>query len=290
MCPSVSMMSVVGGLCVLLAAVSVGGENKLYKKVGDEVVLQPGITSAPTSSIVWKQGSDIAMDWYQATGAEGFRQFKVRGRLNNKTGEMTITGLTRADSGLYKAEINDGSGPVTHLFVISPVPTPTAVLKTCDNPVTKCFLSCDGNTTDTEPFTYKWKADDTVLPDSSKEIHIMENGSSIKEFSCELENPVSRESSQPIPSPFMPEPDIPSPVEGLKISTGLTVFISLLTAVVLLVLIHKLKSGKWFFQKESMPWEADFWRKDERQPRDAAESNGAARQEKEQTDEETPMT
>lgn len=283
------MMSLVGWLCVLLLSVS-AQSGPLYKKVGDEVVLQPGTPSAPVKSILWKVGPHLAMQW-EGQDTESYRQFQDRGRLNNKTGELTIIRLTLADSGTYTAEIDNVVGPPIHLLVISPVPTPT-VTKTCNDEKTSCILSCDGNTINAEPFTYKWKSDDKVLTDSSKEQRITKEGdSSIKEFSCLLENPVSVESSQPIPNPLTAETETPEEsAESLKISTGLTVFISLLTAVVLLVLIHRWKAGMWFFQKESMPWEADFWTKDERQPRDAAESNGTtALQAKEQTEEETPM-
>ncbi|XP_035533745.1 uncharacterized protein LOC118340009 [Morone saxatilis] len=292
MWPSViSMMTVVSCLCVLLAAVFANFETTVYKKVGDEVVLSPGTTTVPTS-ILWKKQPDIAMDWDGGI-VDSYREFKVRGRLNISNGEMTITRLTREDSGYYVPEINSVVSSATLLIIISPVPTPT-VIKSCDSE-SRCTLTCDGNTRDAGPVTYKWKLDDKLLT-GSKEQHIAkEDNSSITEFSCELENPVSRESSQPIPNPFGPtiEADTPDGIipGNLKISTGLTVFITMLTAVVLLVVIHRWIGGMWFFQKESMPWEADFWRKQERAPRDAAESNGiSARSEKEQMDEETPMT
>ncbi|XP_041822255.1 T-cell surface antigen CD2-like [Chelmon rostratus] len=291
--PSVtSRMVVVVWVCVLLPAVSAVSEITLYRKVGDEVVLQPGtapVTGAITS-IMWKDGPNIATEW-DGMDLDLYRQFKERGSLNIANGEMTITGLTRDDSGLYTPEINlIPLGPI-RLIVISPVSAPT-VIQSCDDEKTSCILTCDGNTTDAEPVTYKWKADDKVLTDSSKEHHIIkENSSSVNEFSCELENPVSRESSQPLHNPFITTTDSTEPAGHLKISAGLTVFISLLAAVLLLVFIHRWKAGAWFFQKESMPWEAGFWSKHERPPREAADSNGAAaHQEKEQIDEETRMT
>ncbi len=59
--------------------------------------------------------------------------------------------------------------PVT--ITTAPVPTPT-VLKSCDDQETSCVLTCDGNTTDAEPVTYKWRSDNTVSTDSTKEHHI----------------------------------------------------------------------------------------------------------------------
>lgn len=288
MWPSVTSMIVVAGwVCVCPAAVSA---DTVYKRVGDEVVLQSGAAANSFPSIIWKHGADIAME-FDGTDVDGYRQFLERGSLDESNGGMTIKGLTPDDSGWYTPEINNVIGNRTLLAVIYPVPTPT-VLKSCDNETTSCTLTCDGNTTGAEPVIYNWKLDDKVLTDSSKECRITkEDSSSINKFSCELENPVSQESSQPIHNPFTTTAPEKTDPGNLKISTGLTVFISLLAAVLLLVLIHRWKAGMWFYQKESMPWEADFWRKHERPRREAAESNGTtAHQEKEQTDEETLMT
>lgn len=35
-----------------------------FKKVGDKVVLSPGSVSDPITSITWKHGPDIAVEWY----------------------------------------------------------------------------------------------------------------------------------------------------------------------------------------------------------------------------------
>lgn len=285
------VMTVAGWVCVFLAAVSADSETTVYKKVGDEVVLQPGTPSVTgtITSITWKDGLNIAIEW-EGAEIDRYRQFEERGSLNISSGEMIITGLTRDDSGLYSPEINSVFGTPTRLIVISPVPTPT-VKKTCNVEETSCTFTCDGNTTDAEPVTYKWMSGDKVLTDSSKEQRITkEDSSSIEEFTCVLENPVSRASSQPIPNPFVTTPESPEP-GNLKISAGLTVFITLLAVVLLLVFIHRWKAGMWFFQKESMPWEAGFWSNQERPRRDAAESNGThAHQDREQTEEETPLS
>lgn len=109
----------------------------------------------------------------------------------------------------------------------------------------------------------------------------------IKDFICELANPVSQEMSDPAFNPFYKGAET---TDGVKISTGVTVFICLLSAVLVLVFIHRWKAGAWFFQKESLPYEADFWRKQDRQPRDTVESNGTtSHQEPEHTDEDSPM-
>lgn len=282
-----------GWLCVLSTALSAGSvlaETTIYAKVGDEVDLRPDTHSVTNTikSVLWKAGSDMAMLW-DGTEIVSFRHFQGRCHLNTSTGMMTITRLTLNDSGVYTPEINDVVSTPIHLIVISAVPVPT-VLTSCDEELTKCTLTCDGQTTGAEEVTYRWKSDDTVVTDAVKKEYVIfkENSSGIKKFSCDLENQVSNESSQPISNPFIPNP---APVEQLKISTGLTVFISLLAAVLLLGIFHRLKAGMWFYEKASMPWEADFWRKQERPARDAAVSNGTtAHGEKEQSDEETAMT
>ncbi|XP_037618316.1 T-lymphocyte surface antigen Ly-9-like isoform X2 [Sebastes umbrosus] len=279
MCPSGT--SITGWLCVLLAVVSADPVKKVYKKVGDKIVLKPD-TVPVKIPIIWKEGNNIAMQW-EGMETDSYRQFLVRGSLNTSSGEMTITGLTRNDSGLYTPEINDVVQNTTHLIVISPVPKPT-VSESCDDEKTSCTLTCDGDTTDAEPVTYRWKSGDTVTA-STKEHRITKNdSSSISEFICELENPVSQESSLPVPNRLTTAPG-----GKLNISMGVTVFIGLLIVVMLLVSLHRWSTGMWFFQKTSMPWEADFWRRHERPQTEAAESNGTNAQELEQTDEETPM-
>ncbi|XP_019746810.1 carcinoembryonic antigen-related cell adhesion molecule 21 [Hippocampus comes] len=260
--------------------------TKVYKKVGDDVVLRPDAVpdTSPLTSILWKHGYDIAIQW-DTEGVEAFRQFKDRATLNNVNGELTIMGLTQNDSGTYTPEINFVSATQTHLAVILPVPQPT-VLTSCDDERTICTLTCAGNTTGAKPVTYTWKFGDSVETNSSMKHIIQKDTSSAGEFMCELQNPVSIKSSLSTRSPFFTESEA-----GLKVNTGLTVFICLLTVVVVLVLFHKFRTGMWFFQKAFMPWEADFWRKEERQYGDANESNGTTTHpEKAQAGEETPMT
>lgn len=284
MWPSETAMVLAGWLCVFLAAVSAQSGIEIYKKVGNDVVLKSG-QSGTITNIMWKHGQNIAVQW-DGSEVDRYRQFKERGSLNISTGDLTITGLTENDSGLYTPEINNMLKTATRLIIISPVPKP-GVSKSCDNEMTSCTLSCDGDTTGAEPATYSWKSDDKVLGSSKEQQITKDSSSSVTEFSCELLNPVSKESSAPLSNPFI---IIDPPAGNLNISTGVTVFISLLIAVLLLVAIHRCKAGMWFFEKSSMPWTADFWRKNESSSRDAAEYNGMTFQGKGEADEETPMT
>ncbi|XP_008302703.1 uncharacterized protein LOC103374397 [Stegastes partitus] len=286
MWPPLTSTSWPGCLCLFAAALAAASETTVYGKLGGEVELRPNAGSGTIKSVLWKSGSDMAIEWYGAE-VDSYRQFKERGHLNTSTGVMTITGLLLNDSGVYTPEINNVEGSTVRLVVMSAVPVPTVSLS-CEEGKIRCTLSCDGH--GTEPVTYAWTADDTVVTNSvTKEFIIdKEISANIKEFSCVLSNAVSHETSQPISNPF--DTDAPTEEGQLKISAGVTVFICLLVAVLLLGVVHRLKAGMWFFEKASMPWEADFWRKQERSARDAAESNGTTHSDqKGQSDEETPM-
>ncbi|CAB1414767.1 unnamed protein product [Pleuronectes platessa] len=253
-------------LAALLALVSSQAEMKLQKKMALNIGVQ------------WET-ADPEVTYY--------RHFKGRTSLNTSTGAMTIRGLNRNDSKLYTPEINSIETTPTLLTVLAPVPVPK-VTASCNEEKSSCTLTCDGNLTDVELVIYNWKSDDVSLRNSSKDHHVeKEESLSVKEFSCQLENPVSLESSEGIANPFITDT---TPERKVNINTGLMVFLSLLGAVVLLAVIHRWRAGMWFFQKESMPWEADFWSKDERGSRDAETNGTTTRRERGGDDEETAMT
>ncbi|XP_037102217.1 carcinoembryonic antigen-related cell adhesion molecule 1-like isoform X2 [Syngnathus acus] len=260
--------------------------NTVYGKLGDEVVLRPdaGLPTGPLTSILWKHGNDIAIEW-DPNGVEAYRQFKHRTTLNNVSGELTITALTQNDSGIYTPEINSALKTPIHLAVILSVPEPT-ILTSCDAEKTVCTLTCAGDTTGAEPVNYTWMIGHSSKTYTSREIIIKKDTPNEDEFKCQLQNPVSKKSSLSTRNPFLTAEH----QGGLKVNIGLTLAICLLTAIVVLVLIHKCKTGMWFFQKASMPWQADFWRKEERTRREANESNGTSTREKAQGEEAAPMT
>ncbi|KAF3688502.1 hypothetical protein EXN66_Car004174 [Channa argus] len=281
-----SLMALMAGCCFVSLAPA-ASEIVVYGKVGDKVVLKPRGVPKNITSITWKDDPNIAMDW-EGGEVDSKRQFKERGHLNTSTGEMTLTGLIVNDSLLYRVEINGQElTPPIRLIVLYPVPVPT-VTTSCEDDNISCILMCDGNTTGAEPVTYSWKSDDTVLSNVSKE-HIVtkEEGSRIKMFSCELMNNVSRRNSEPIASPFWIQNNN-TPQILPKIVTGITVFFSLLVAVVLLVVIHRCKAGVWFYEKGSMPWEADFWTNEEKKA--ATSDNNTTRQPLKEEVAETQMT
>ncbi|XP_078147198.1 uncharacterized protein LOC144543022 [Centroberyx gerrardi] len=248
MSPSVTLIE----LCVcLLAAVSADSQEPLYKKVGDSVVLSPDLSSVtgPITSILWKHGSDLAMEW-DGKEVVSYRQFKDRGDLDIPTGELTITGLTREDSGLYTAEINYKVTSQTQLRVISPVPKPI-VFTWCDAELTFCLLSCDGDTREAEPVSYSWKKGDTIKIELPKQHKITkEKDFSDTLFSCMLENPVNVESSKPIRNPLIHKSEgeqklkeeissLTSVSIGLGVVLGLIILLQILCCGAGVILIWK---------------------------------------------------
>uniref|UniRef100_A0A4W6DM52 Ig-like domain-containing protein n=1 Tax=Lates calcarifer TaxID=8187 RepID=A0A4W6DM52_LATCA len=147
-------------------------DTPVYEKVGGTAVLSPGSVTGPITNIMWKHDTDIAMGWFDGE-TEAYRQFKERGSLNASTGNLTITRLTRNDSGIYTSEINNKITSKTQLRVISPVSKPTISVQ-CDDQRTHCNWTCAGATEDAEPITYNWVAFDATENIVTKERTITE--------------------------------------------------------------------------------------------------------------------
>uniref|UniRef100_I3K329 CD48 antigen n=1 Tax=Oreochromis niloticus TaxID=8128 RepID=I3K329_ORENI len=191
------------GLRILLLSVELVLSDT-FKKVGDKVFLSPGSVSDRITSITWKHGPDIAVEWYGGDIVP-YRDFRGRCEVSTSTGALTLSNLTVKDSGIYTAEIDNRHMSPTKITVISAVPKPT-VSKLCNPEMTICTLTCEASITDdTKPVTYSWMIGDsqTAQP-SSNQLRIAKNGTewSGKPISCQLENPVSSEHSDDIIIPF----------------------------------------------------------------------------------------
>ncbi|XP_049919418.1 uncharacterized protein LOC126401905 [Epinephelus moara] len=224
----------------------------IYKAVGDKVVLTPSPSavklSDPITNITWKHGPNIAVEWY---GDRNFTYhlFEGRSMLNSSTGALTITGLTRNDSGNFTPEINGQVTKATLLHVISPVPKPT-VSTWCDTEMTYCVFTCEGNTTETEPFTYGWSASDMVWLPSSKTHKVTEEETE-PTFCCMLENPVSFKYSEYVRNPFFF--DQSSLILAIFIMS--IVVILLLVALLVVYICRKVREAKGAPQETSaMMW------------------------------------
>uniref|UniRef100_A0A8C7ZX37 Ig-like domain-containing protein n=1 Tax=Oryzias sinensis TaxID=183150 RepID=A0A8C7ZX37_9TELE len=253
------------------AVLPAGGE--IYVQEGGEVELKPEGAPPTITIISWKFELDLAAEWDGVT-VDYYRHFKGRTQLNTSTGAMVLRSLNRTDSGKYTPEINNRALDPVQLSVIAAVPVPF-INASCNEERTLCTMTCEADTTGAEPATLVWKADGREVQ-RSRTLQIQKNDSSVKEFLCELRNPVSQE-SRSSPNPFSSSPtEAPGAAGSLNIPTGVTVFVVLLVLVLLLGVLHRLRTGSWFFQKDSMPWEADFWRRNGSPERTSVPTDDAA--------------
>ncbi|XP_034030257.1 carcinoembryonic antigen-related cell adhesion molecule 21-like isoform X2 [Thalassophryne amazonica] len=224
-------------VCCLCVNVAVSDVIEYTKMIGDKVVLSPGAVSvtAKITRILWKHGSDMAVDWDGLGDVDAYRQFRERGSLNLVNGELTITGLSPEDNGEYTPEINGQIFSPVHLKVFSRVPKPV-ISVICNDDHTSCSLKCIKNGTYTGPLVYNWKIGDQVKKNLAQVLNVTEEDIGRHEFSCELENPVSRESSDPV--------RIATIKSNVNIHRGIIVFIALLTAVAAVIGIHRWKTGE----------------------------------------------
>uniref|UniRef100_A0A3P9QGV1 Ig-like domain-containing protein n=1 Tax=Poecilia reticulata TaxID=8081 RepID=A0A3P9QGV1_POERE len=176
-----------------------GFADPTYGKVGDSVVLDPGRTSGPITSVTWKHRTDLALEWIEGE-LTYYRTFKDRCELDNTTGSFTIRNLTLQDSGEYTPEINNIVLGKKELKVIKPVPKPTVSVD-CNNEKTVCDLTCEANiTSEFGSVIYKWKTGDTELSNNKKLSVTPKNEES--SFFCMLINPVNNSTSDEFPNPF----------------------------------------------------------------------------------------
>uniref|UniRef100_A0AAV2LAE1 Ig-like domain-containing protein n=1 Tax=Knipowitschia caucasica TaxID=637954 RepID=A0AAV2LAE1_KNICA len=234
-------------------------QTVINAKTGDAVVLKPpGPPTFPITMILWKHNKNLAVEWEEASSdIDKYEPFKDNTSLNISTGELTLT-VSDQFAGEYAVEINSFLLPGSITLTILPrVPKPH-ISVSCNEEKTKCTLICEGDVTAMTPEpAYKWKFNNEEQEHPLKSLDITPDNTA-PEFICELENPVSQESSEPFANPFTS----PSPVGGgPKIMNALLVALCLLAVVIIAVVVHRFKSGMWFFQKDSMPWEADFWQK-----------------------------
>uniref|UniRef100_A0A4W5Q131 Ig-like domain-containing protein n=1 Tax=Hucho hucho TaxID=62062 RepID=A0A4W5Q131_9TELE len=155
----------------------------------------------------------------------------------------------KTDSGVYSVEFNGKPLKTFTLSVIKVVPKP-AITSSCNPDKTSCTLTCEGNTTDAEPVTYRWKLGEGAWEVSGQQKIVSRNDNTNISYTCQLKNPVSEASED-----F--DKDLFGPDGWLTKARlfGISVFVLAVAGVLLFILGHRAKTGVCFYEKESMPWE-----------------------------------
>ncbi|KAK6325430.1 hypothetical protein J4Q44_G00047720 [Coregonus suidteri] len=228
-------------LCLARTVVS----EDLYHKVGGELVLKPDKSTVPgpNPSILWKHGKNKVAEWDKDFGGlDIYASFKGRTTLNQATGELRISDLTKTDSGVYSVEFNSKLLDKTYkLSVIKAVPKPT-ITSSCNSNKTSCTLTCEGDTTDAEPVTYSWKVGEGAWEVLDKQMNVFKsdtgNSNNGYKYICKLNNAVSGEGevSEPVEHVFGPEPS-----EVGAVVAGVVVVILVLVAIIIGMLVWKKK-------------------------------------------------
>ncbi|XP_051982201.1 uncharacterized protein LOC127643460 isoform X16 [Xyrauchen texanus] len=202
------------------------------RAVGDDVTFRPDNIPSPTTSILWKHTDNDGImvkviEWEPVDGVDVPNpKFKDIATLDEKTGEITLTGLKLHHSGVYSIEINskEQQNKFT-LTVMEPVPKPEIRRETSSNHDAK-YLICDGDAT----IIWKNSAGETLSgtpisgPPKGESITVNNTRNRDNYYTCTLKNDVSEKTSDRVY-----EKDLftdPGP------STGLIVFL-----VIFLVLL-----------------------------------------------------
>uniref|UniRef100_A0A4W5JTE8 Ig-like domain-containing protein n=1 Tax=Hucho hucho TaxID=62062 RepID=A0A4W5JTE8_9TELE len=175
-------------------------------------------------SILWKHGKNKVAEWDKDFGGlDIYAAFINRTTLNQTTGELRITGLTKTDSGVYSVEFNSKLLDKTYTrFVIKAVPKPT-ITSSCNPDKTSCILTCEGDTTDAQPITYSWNVGEGAWAALDKQLNVFKSdtGKSTNSYKyiCKINNTVSEEVSEPVGEVFVFERSYIGAVVALVILT-----------------------------------------------------------------------
>ncbi|XP_028810819.1 uncharacterized protein LOC114764972 [Denticeps clupeoides] len=160
-----------------------------YVETNGDLIISPNI-SGDKERIRWMHNGKKMVEWHKMRQQiSEYSQFKNRTQLNTDTGDVTVTRVTTADSGLYKAEISIGGQIETftqQVEVIDPVCN-TSI--SCNKTGSTVTLVCEA---DGHLLSYSWSGPGLQNPENRSQIQISrENlGSS---YTCVVKNPVSEE-------------------------------------------------------------------------------------------------
>ncbi|XP_037637721.1 SLAM family member 9-like isoform X2 [Sebastes umbrosus] len=207
------MMGKLTGLCVLLlvlnVAVTEDTVTPVYFTDGGDLTLKvrPPLPDH-INIIVWLFNDNLLAEWVEDKSYN--LRLKGRANLTTETGQLIINKMSKEDEGVYSVEINNRVQSERYQAkLIKKVQKPKVWLRPliCGADFESCGFSCDSDTTEAEPITYSWKKGDGEWEVSGKDITITStDDSGMKTFTCRMENPVSREESDPEHNPLYKEP------------------------------------------------------------------------------------
>ncbi|XP_074501504.1 CD48 antigen-like [Sebastes fasciatus] len=199
------MMGKLTGLCVLLLVLNVALTKNTVTPVyftdgGDLTLKVRPAFPGHINNIVWIFNGNLLAEWEEDEGY--YLRIKGRTNLTIETGQLIINKMSKDDEGVYSVGINDRVQSERYQAkLIKKVQKPKVVVRSlvCEADSENCRLSCDSDTTEAEPITYSWKKGDGEWKVSGKDITITnKDDSGGKTFTCRMENPVSREESDPL--------------------------------------------------------------------------------------------
>ncbi len=79
--------------------------NEVSVKVGEDVILDPGLETLSGDLILWTFGAKNCLVIKVEAGTTVRERIRDRQKLNTKTGSLTITNITHTDFGLFQLQI-----------------------------------------------------------------------------------------------------------------------------------------------------------------------------------------
>ncbi|XP_037637726.1 SLAM family member 9-like [Sebastes umbrosus] len=242
------MMGKLTGLCVLLlvlnVAVTEDTVTMVYFTDGGDLTLKVRPTfPGHINDILWKFNGNLLAKWVEDYFPLGYYpRIKGRANLTTETGQLIINKMSKEDEGVYSVEINDRVQSERYRAkLIKKIQKPKVVVRICTEGFryASCKFSCDSNITEAEPITYSWKKGDGEWKVSGKDINITRKyDTGVKTFTCRMENPVSREESDPLYKEL--KPDYSAAIGGVL---GVLLVLTVVAPVVGLVVAWIRKTG-----------------------------------------------
>ncbi|XP_051848885.1 lymphocyte function-associated antigen 3 [Antechinus flavipes] len=191
---------------ILLASVLIGyfdfgkcESMKIFGCKNDNVTLSPfhlnieNLNNWIFKDITWKKDKDKVADWQLDEEVKYFTPFTNRATLDFKSGNLTISNLTRSDEGAYKIEsLNLPEGEAVNLYVLDKLSPPTL---SCSFEDGKIVVSSE-RPEDSRFLNYKWKYAGPYVNISESEVQINNSVDFHESISCILSNPVSTTESE----------------------------------------------------------------------------------------------